>query len=155
MNISEAKILLVKMEDQIRDRLCSDGNEPEREVHCAESSNYIVLQEHLDDICSLRDLFVKQSQALSMLQEHQADVEELSQSRMSAFDEVLQDPDDFSASSILDQTEARKINKSFEETVETLDDAIFKTLQEISPTCTSKHSKGLFADSGQTTFGFY
>jgi hypothetical protein len=161
MDISDAKLVLFKMEEQIRNRLCSDANEPECEVHSsAQSSNCADLQEHLDDICSLRDLFVKQSQTLSMLQEHQPETGEREPCPIPAFVSSIPDPDDFSASSILDQPEARKDNKSFEETVEeatkSLDDAIFKTLQEISPTCVSKlHSKRLFADDAKKTHDLY
>lgn len=47
--------------------------EPECEIHVdglsdTDKQSHFDLQEHLDEICSLRELFVKQSQALAMLQ---------------------------------------------------------------------------------------
>lgn len=63
----QATKILTKMAEHTRARLESDAvaSEPEREVHaCVEQRD---LQEHLDNISSLRDLFVKQSQMLAMI----------------------------------------------------------------------------------------
>ena len=180
MNVSEAEELLGKMEEQIRNQmneissLCKD-NEPECEVHSSSSSinsshKQSELQEHLDEICSLRDLFVMQSQALSMLQSETCDdaiimnTPEKQQQECSPIPLVvasIPDPDEYSASSVLLENpgEATKHSKSFDEAVQevtkSLDEGIFKALQDLSPTCVSKvQRKTLYSDGTAKTEDF-
>jgi hypothetical protein len=158
MNISQAEKLFLRMEEQIQNRLCSNNDvpqEPECEVHSDAQSG---LQEQLYEMCSLRDLFVKQSQALALLQQQPDEETRVGPVRPPATISTLPTGfDEFSASSIIDQEPDHKLDsKSFDDTLEeitnTLEASFMETMREMSPTYVTKLSvyQDFFDDVNRT-----
>jgi hypothetical protein len=153
MDATHAEELLRKMERQILDQLCANemAQEPEREIHSDEAhrgERQRNLQERLNEICSLRDLFTQQSHTIALLKQPQpsrGDLPPVGETLTLQPTEVS-DFTDFSSNSLADNgdlqeesdtpyvTPTKTLDETLEEITNTLDQSLRDTLNETSPT---------------------
>jgi hypothetical protein len=165
MDATHAEELLRKMERQILDQLGANemAQEPEREIHSDEAfrgERQRDLQERLNEISSLRDLFTQQSHTIALLKQPQPSSCDLPPvgGTLTLQPTEVSDYTDFSSNSLADNgdlqeksdtpyvTPTKTLEETLEEITNKLDESLRDTLNETSPTSVLQFDSRLHKD---------